>query len=166
MARPTEFAIRPAAAGDRVALLEFVRALNLYEAAIEVDRRTDDDFPEPTLDVRMAEIEAKDGLAFVAVDLAGTPIGWIAGHIEPGVIYIREELRRCGHISELYIVEGWRNRGVGLALIDAAGEHFRARGVKRLTIGSLAGNAVACAAYEALGFRPYAIEFERVISLD
>lgn len=144
-------------------LLEFTRALNLYEAAIEADRRTDDDFPKPTLDVRMAEIEAKDGLAFVAVDLAGAPIGWIAGHVEPGVIYIRDELRRHGHVSELYIVEEWRNRGVGRALIDAAVVHFRTRGLKRLTIGSLAGNKVACASYETLGFRPYAIEFERAI---
>lgn len=162
--RETNIVIRPAQDADRVMLLSFVRELNLYEAAFEANRRTDADFPEPTLDVRLAETAAKDGIILVAVDGTGALSGWIAGHIEAGNVYVHDDLRRYGYISELFVDPARRGQGVAAALVEAVVAHVRSRGVRRLLVGALVGNAGALAAYEALGFRPHAIELERVIA--
>jgi GNAT superfamily N-acetyltransferase len=156
---PPAYSVRPATDADRPALLRFVLELNLFEAVFAPNRRVDDDFAVPTLDWCMARARAGNGAIFVAVDAEDAPIGWTAIQCEPYPPYIRADRVDFGYIAELYVDAGWRSQGVGRALIEAAKVHFRGLGLRHVMIGAVAGNVVARAVYEDMGFRPSATEY-------
>jgi len=62
-----------------------------------------------------------------------------------------------GRVVNVYTRPAWRRRGVGAALVQAAIEHARALGARRLRLGAApAGLGV----YERLGFQPVTNEME------
>lgn len=76
-------------------------------------------------------------------------------------ILLQDEARDFGYVSDLFVVAERRRTGVGLALLAAAERHFAALGVTRLRIDALAANAAARALYEAQGFTPLEVVFEK-----
>ncbi len=62
-----------------------------------------------------------------------------------------------GYVSDLFMLETWRRRGVARLLLEAIEAALRQRGCRRLQIHSKAGNQSALAAYSAVGFRPYEV---------
>jgi putative acetyltransferase len=56
-----------------------------------------------------------------------------------------------GEIGML-VVAGWRGRGVGSALLAAAIEHARARGLHKVVLSVFPHNAAAIALYRKFGF--------------
>lgn len=84
--------------------------------------------------------------AFVAED-AGAIIGY-AGLCDRSPLH---EAAPRFDIHHLYVVEHYRGRGVGRALIKAATSHANTRGASRLTIGTDPTNHSAQAAYRAMG---------------
>ncbi|SMY08766.1 GNAT family N-acetyltransferase [Flavimaricola marinus] len=54
-------------------------------------------------------------------------------------------------IAQLYVVDHWRSKGVGRALIGAAATVARQASASQLTIASSAQNPGAAAAYRAMG---------------
>jgi len=67
------------------------------------------------------------------------------------------EARLHLYISELFVAEAWRGKGVAGALLAAAEAHARSLGIARVTIGSLAANTSARRAYAKAGFAEYEI---------
>jgi GNAT superfamily N-acetyltransferase len=155
----TIFTIRTATDADRPTLLRFVYELNVFEAAMESNRRVDDTFAAATLDWRQGQAKTGDGVTLLAVDRNGHPIGWTIAFSEPYPPFIRADRSAYGYIAELYVVAPWRGKGVGRGLIEAAKGHFRSRGLIHVMIGSMAKNDAARAAYEHLGFRQTAVEY-------
>lgn len=113
-----------------------------------------------------AEIEAylrapddADAAVFVATRGGGT----LAGFVE---LRLRDFAEGCTSSPVAY-VEGWwvdddtRRRGVGEALMRAAEDWARSRGLRELASDCDFGNEVSLSAHLALGFR----EAERVICL-
>lgn len=62
------------------------------------------------------------------------------------------------NIHDLVVHADWRGRGIGRALLDAAGQTARERGCCKLTLEVLSGNAAARAAYRASGFTAYELD--------
>ena len=67
---------------------------------------------------------------------------------------------RAALLEDMVVAPGWRAAGVGARLLDAALDHCRAAGVKRVTLLTDEDNSVAGRFYEKLGFtasgmRPY-----------
>jgi GNAT superfamily N-acetyltransferase len=75
--------------------------------------------------------------------------------------YVAPEQRRIAYVSDAFVGEAWRRRGVFRALLAAAEGFAAAGGATRLMIGVLAGNEVAKRAYRTAGFRPYAMELAK-----
>ncbi len=61
-------------------------------------------------------------------------------------------------MTDLFVAENGRRRGVARALMAEAEARFQARGLPSMRLSVLAANEIACAAYRRLGFRPVDIE--------
>ena len=59
----------------------------------------------------------------------------------------------------MYVMESWRDKGLGRKLVSAAVEHAQASpGISVVTLTVTEGNTSAIALYEAAGFRAFGVE--------
>jgi ribosomal protein S18 acetylase RimI-like enzyme len=103
-----------------------------------------------------------DDRLLVARD-GGAPVGFVRFDVERGPL---AQDRSRGVVRDLYVVPDRRDEGVGTRLLDAAEEALRDRGVSVVAVEALARNDAAIRFYEARGYRPHRIEFEREVEND
>jgi GNAT superfamily N-acetyltransferase len=154
--------IRRAAEGDEEALVEQFWELNRYEDPITGDRRTGRAAAAQSLAAASRRVERAGGARLVA-EVDGHVVGHLFLTFEKDEVYVRDELRTFAYIAELYVRKAQRRRGVGRALVVEAERIAIARGIRRLRVGVLTGNAPAERAYADYGFRPYALELVKPI---
>ena len=94
-------------------------------------------------------IGRKDRLC-LAAEIDGIAVGFLLAAIlqRPKVF----EHRRYGHIYDVFVEAGRRNRGAGQALVAAAMDWFRARGVDRVELYTHAMNAPGLRFWSKMGF--------------
>jgi len=134
----------------------FLMALQRYEHAFEPNRRTDQAVAEEYLAVLRERAEKDNGI-FIAENRACTPLGWAVIYPDSSEVYVIEEERNLGRLTELFVEAEARGQGVGRALIGACEDWARACGFKHIIIGALAENDLALDVYQASGFTPYAM---------
>ena len=126
------FRIRPAGDDDRVALA-------LLFAAVAEER--DGIATEPPVDVEAAAKRwALEG-TFVAV--AGTDV--------VGMLHVEASRHGFGDLG-MAVARDWRGLGVGSALMAAAVEWARERGLHKLSLGVFVHNTAGIALYRKFGF--------------
>jgi ribosomal protein S18 acetylase RimI-like enzyme len=72
---------------------------------------------------------------------------------------VHQEHADTVHLRQIFVERPRRRQGVGRAMMRILMEEVWPA-EKRITVGVLAGNRNAIAFYEAIGFRPYALEME------
>lgn len=82
---------------------------------------------------------------------AAAPLGFVAGRVRSQPPYFGGQ--PAGFVSELFIEEAQRGRGVAGALLAASVEWFASRGVARVELQVLAGNDVAREFYRRRGWK-------------
>jgi len=90
---------------------------------------------------------AGGGVQFVAVDCAGSVLGW-CDIVRPGL----EGFRHCGRLG-MGLLPTARGRGLGRRLAEVAIEAAFARGMERIELEVFASNAAAIALYRGLGLK-------------
>lgn len=124
--------VRPAVDGDR-------RSLALLFAAVAEERDGIAAEPPTDVDKRAA-----------SWDLDRTLVALAAGEVV-GVIFVIESSFGFGEIG-MMVAADWRGRGVGTALVAAAIEWARARGLHKLTLSVFPHNEAAVALYQKFRF--------------
>src|SRR5580692_562732 len=146
--------VRPAGDDDRAGILDLAPRLaegvapwRDQAAALLAGRR----WLEESLDAA----KAGDGVVLVVADEDG-----IAGVISarPSTHFTGE---RDGYIGELVVADRAARRGIGRALVTAADEWARDRGLRNLTLHTGAYNAGARAFYADLGFAEEEVRLTR-----
>jgi RimJ/RimL family protein N-acetyltransferase len=127
-----EITVRPAAADDR-------RALALLLAAVAEER--DGIAAEPPIDVE--ELAASWRVDGTLIALAQDAV--------IGEVSVDPSWMGFGEIG-MMVAADWRGRGVGTALVAAAIEWARARGLHKLALSVFPHNAAAIALYRKFGF--------------
>ena len=136
----------------------------LQDFEYEIDGRFPDG--ESIVDVYIPDVlrrcEEYAGKIMVA-DVDGTIAGYImvwtrhvTGDVEDGDFV-------CGRLCDLVVLDTYRGRGIGAALIDAGEAYAKGEGVKHLQLGVMAGNSAAIALYEARGYKAHHLEFEKIL---
>jgi ribosomal protein S18 acetylase RimI-like enzyme len=129
--------IRPAAPADDEALVALDRAVWSPELSVG---------PEPAPDTRFfARTDPGD---VVVAEEDGTVIGYV--QVEPAT-----PLASNAHVLEIHglaVAPDRQRRGIARVLLEAALEHARGRGARRLRLRVLGTNAAARATYRASGF--------------
>jgi RimJ/RimL family protein N-acetyltransferase len=126
------FQVRPAGDEDR-------RPLALLFAAVAEER--DGIASEPPIDIAECEANWKLDATFVAV--ADSEI--------IGSLHVEQSRFGFGEIG-MMVARDWRGRGVGGALLSAAIEWGRERGLHKLSLGVFVHNAAAIGLYRKFGF--------------
>lgn len=142
---------------DEPAAISFIHGLQKYESAFESNRRLDEGVGVEFFAELVTHASENQGRVFIA-ELDDQAVGWAVFFVKERPIYVREEQRRVGYISELFVVERARGTGIGKALIAACESWARELGLREIAIGVLAGNRLARAAYLAAGFTTYSEE--------
>jgi ribosomal protein S18 acetylase RimI-like enzyme len=102
-------------------------------------------------------LSSGDGTMLAAVPAGETgaaPLGYAA--LMPNPVGPTWDLGgQVGEIESLVVAPEARGRGIGTALIEAARERFRARGLAYWSVAVVEANAGAVELYERAGFNPY-----------
>jgi RimJ/RimL family protein N-acetyltransferase len=131
----------------------------MAEAPFEVRAARDEDrLPLAVLFAAVAE--ERDGIATEPpVDVKGRAASWtlegtlvaVADTGIVGSVHVDPSRHGFGELG-MAVAREWRGRGVGSALLAAAIEWARGRGLHKLSLGVFAHNAAAIALYRKFGF--------------
>jgi RimJ/RimL family protein N-acetyltransferase len=129
-----EFVVRPARAGDARAMAEIFAAVAQERDGIATE-------PPVDVDERTAQFARSAVGSVVAV----------AGGRVVGMLHVEVSRHGFGELGML-VDRGWRGRGVGSALVQAAIDWARGRGLHKLCLEVFAHNTAAIALYRKCGF--------------
>ena len=161
---PLSFRIRDAKLPDeRPILLGFIMGSQEFEHAIEPDRRLDDRVAEDYYAELVPRALERNGRVLVAEASDGGLIGWVVVHEQDNELFVVEDERLYGYVSELFVTEAARGLGAGRALLAACDDWARSRKLKVMMIGVLAGNRRAAEIYAQAGFEPYALQLRKYL---
>ena len=130
----TDFAVRPAQAGDAQAMAELFAA---------VAHERDGIATEPPVDIQ-------DRAALFARTVSGSVVA-VAGDQVVGLLHVAASRHGFGEIG-MAVDRDWRGRGVGSALLQAAIDWARGAGLHKLCLEVFPHNAAGIALYRRAGF--------------
>jgi ribosomal protein S18 acetylase RimI-like enzyme len=130
----SEFAVRPAQAGDARAMAELFAA---------VAQERDGIATEPPVDIQ-------ERAALFARTVSGSVVAVAGGHVV-GLLHVAASRHGFGEIG-MAVDRDWRGRGVGSALVQAAIEWARGAGLHKLCLEVFPHNTAGIALYHRAGF--------------
>jgi ribosomal protein S18 acetylase RimI-like enzyme len=141
---------REALEGDKDAVIALIQGLN--EDAMRFEPcLAGREAAEAYYNEIMPTIAAQNGFVVLA-ESNGQAVGCVAAKIEQDDVSIVPADRPLGYVSELFVVEAWRSRGIGGALLDLCEQRFRAIGIRRMIVSVAARNERAGSLYRRFGF--------------
>jgi GNAT superfamily N-acetyltransferase len=147
-------ALRTALPADRDAVVELIHRLNVFEADLTNDRKRDHASAARYHDELLQRLAKRQGRIVVA-ERAGIIVAAMGFLIDEDAVYVTDDVRRHGIVTDLIVHEEWRGQGIGQALLLEAERLTREAGLKRLLIGALVANERAERTYRQFGFEPY-----------
>lgn len=77
---------------------------------------------------------------------------------------LRDDARRHAYVSDVFVADAWRRKGVARLLLQAIETEMRQRGCERIRICTKASNLSALKCYEATGYRPYEVILSKALT--
>lgn len=157
------FTIRDATEEDRPSLAHMMQGLNQFEDAITGDRLTDAENAAKHV-AYLEDIVMDDGGCVLVAECGGAVIGFLVAFIEDDDgHYLKPEARKHGYISDLFVEDASRGKGVARALMERAERLFGEMDIKKMQIGVLADNQDARVVYEKAGYQTRSVFLEKDI---
>lgn len=146
--------LRTALPSDRATIVELIHQLNLFEADLVHDRRRDYGAAEGYYADLMQRLTRRNG-RIVLAEVDGIIVGAMGFSADQDAVYMAEDVRNHGTVTDLIVHDEWRGRGIGQMLLAEAERLTREAGFTRLAIGVLVANERAERTYRNFGFEPY-----------
>ncbi len=155
--------VRPADENDSDVLIEMLGRRQDHERYLHPSRRPGFEVAEFQYN-RIVEAAKNFGGAILVAVFEEELVGMIAGWMIVDEDQLQHmEYREHGYISDLFVHPERRGKDIAQHLLYAMEQHLIASGARRLSIGSLARNGQAIAAYRTFGFEPFEITLEKYI---
>jgi ribosomal protein S18 acetylase RimI-like enzyme len=104
----------------------------------------------------LRERVSADHGVFLVAEADGNVVGVLAGYVhQAGDCMVDAVFDRSAYISDLFVHDGWRRKGVGSALMRAFEQIMRANGLQYVSVCVKSRNRAAHEAYRAYGFEDY-----------
>jgi ribosomal protein S18 acetylase RimI-like enzyme len=153
--------IRPLASKDREAVIELIDQLNNHEAEMGARRRTDRQAAIDCFEDDSSKAKIDGGQ--IVLEIEGRIVGYSAYRHVDAPPFLPEAFSQTIYVENLVVSSSARGKGYGQALLKAIEAIARAARATRIVLGVVPGNALALKAYERAGFKPVAIEMERLV---
>ncbi len=108
----------------------------------------------------LGSVLGRFGCLFVAEE-DGAIVGFLAGRLRSLPPHFGGE--QVGYVSEVFVDQNQRGKGIGKALLLAGTQWFRERGAKRLELNVVAHNDGAALFYEKMGWTRELIQMVSMI---
>lgn len=148
--------IRPATPADRDALGRYGAALMRQHHASDPRRFLMTDHPEAGYGRFLVSHLDDDAMCVRVAEDAGEVVGYVFAGLEP--LSWKDLRGPCGYVHDVYVDARARKQGAGRALLAAAIEWVRGRGIGQVVLSSKAGNETAQRLFAEVGFRPTMVE--------
>lgn len=152
--------LRPARGDDVGALADIYVSSAAHHVAIDPKRYRVPDRDSVAGHFREALVEGS-GDAIIVAEEDGVVVGFLhlrAVSDPPAYSMLRPQERAS---LDLAVLDGFRGRGVGTALLAAPVEWARSRSLEALVLDALLANVGAVALYERHGYQPFGTLMER-----
>ncbi len=119
-----------------------------------------DSVPEPYASHVENKIKKNQGALYLCEQdgtICGYCLGWV---IDEEDHEIHPDIRKHGHIEDIYIRPEFRRTGMGKCLLNALIQHFQMQKIKRITLGFLKENSEAERFYQSCGFSAYFMKMQ------
>ena len=148
--------IRPATPADQDALGRYGAELMRQHHDSDPERFITVEHPEGGYGRFLVSQIANPEAVVLVADEGGTVVGYVFADIE-GTSWM--DLRGpCGQIHDIYVDASERRHGAGRALMRAAIDWIRSRGMRQIVLFSKTKNASAQRLFESIGFRDTMVE--------
>ena len=147
---------------DRTTMLSFLHDLADAEALYHWAMRPGSEMTMAEVDRTIAEITDEDGAIFIA-ELDGLPVGYAGVVLQDAEdeFELKDSWRKRGFITDMFVSEAGRRRGIGRALIAECERYVAQAGIDWLQITVSPDNAPAIALYRKAGFGDYELVLEK-----
>lgn len=153
-AQHNEYMIREARVSDRDAIaalwMELIALHREQDARFTLAPNAERIYSRYTHDM----IRSRDARAFVAQEQETSHlVGFIMGDVQNRPAYA--QAGRYGFVSDMFVQEAWRRRGVGTALFEQMRAWFLSRDAEAIQLFAAVANPDALAFWESLGMTPF-----------
>ncbi|MDX1448819.1 MAG: GNAT family N-acetyltransferase [Acidimicrobiia bacterium] len=149
---------RPATSADVPALARLYRALEEEMTALSALWPLADGVADP-VEESMFDLIGQDNTVGVVGEIDGVPVGFLFARIEP--MLPRANGKTIGAIRLVFVDHEAREVGVGEAMLEAALEALRSRGVSVFDAHVLPGHRLVKNFFESGGFKARSIVMSR-----
>ena len=145
------------------ALVDFVSAIQEHERVSVSELKSGGEIGEQYA-LRILDMAQKNnGVVLIATE-HDQEIGMICVWVdEDDDMLLKDEFRQHAYISDIYVSDNWRGKGVAQALTQAAEALMLERGCDRIRVCSKATNKQAVSFYSADDFKPYEIIYSKTL---
>ena len=101
-------------------------------------------------------VAARQGVILMA--MAGAePAGFVCVWVEDDDNLVLDAVRKSAYISDICVGTNWRRMGIAAQLLNAAENHMRSLGCRRIRLCAKSGNLAAIKCYEQQNYESYEI---------
>lgn len=153
--------IRDAVSGDKPMLVAFMGELQRHYTEMDENRTIPEEMAQPQVEALEEWCSGADG-GFLVAEMQGSVVGFVAyGVLKRFGFSFLPENRSCGWISDLFVDQSHRERGIGRRMMAEAENRLRASGVKQIEINTLFENIEGRAFYESEGYTPDHVQYAK-----
>jgi ribosomal protein S18 acetylase RimI-like enzyme len=155
--------IEPYRPEHRRDIVSFVAAIQETERALVPQLKPAADIAAQYAEWLLRMTSQHDGTTVMAYD-GNEPIGFACAWVdEDDDMLLDEQFRRHARVSDVFVAEPWRRRGIGRLLLRAIEDEMSRRGCRQMRIMAKADNLAALRCYEAAGFCSYEVTLWKAI---
>jgi ribosomal protein S18 acetylase RimI-like enzyme len=158
-------AIDPFRPSDLATVIQYVEAIQEFERIHVPELKLGHEIGPDYASMLIRRVAERNGCMLMAraeTRTVGFGCAWIQSDYD---MLLREDARTHAYVSDIFVEDDWRRRGIALKILVALETEMRSRGCRRIRICSKATNQIALECYKRAGYRPYEITFTKDLDI-
>ena len=153
--------IDPYHPSDLAIVIRYVEAIQEFERVRVPELKSGREIGPDYASTLIRTVAERNGCILMARAEAATVgfgCAWIQNDDD---MLLRDDARTHAYVSDIFVEDAWRRRGIALQILGALETEMRSRGCRRIRICSKTTNHVALECYNKAGYRPYETTFTK-----